>query len=301
VPTVSVIIPTHNRSALLQRAMASVLCQTFRDLELVVVDDASSDDTSEIVAKFGDSRVKYIRQATNHGPSIARNTGISHSSGQYIAFLDDDDEWMPEKLQRQLPRLDSSPRKVGVLYTTSLAVDGRSGKCLSRYTAKVKGDVLESMLLHGAVAPTSTFLCRRECFDKVGLFDPSLSYGEDFDMWLRIARDFEFDYIDEPLVRYTLPHTNVSSLSRKYNAVIRGIETTLDRYHDVFVRHAGAHALAHVRLGVVRCLNGEMGKGRAAFVKAIRLNVVEPRAYFNLVLSLLGANAFKKVKARGSR
>jgi hypothetical protein len=103
------------------------------------------------------------------------------------------------------------------------------------------------MLLDGPVAPTSTFLCRRECFDKPGLFDPSLHYGEDFDMWLRIARDFEFDCIDEPLVRYTLPHTNASSLSLKYSAIIRAIETNLDRYHDVFARHGTVHALSRVR------------------------------------------------------
>jgi hypothetical protein len=124
------------------------------------------------------------------------------------------------------------------------------------------------MLLDGPVAPTSTFLCRRrECFDKPGLFDPSLHYGEDFDMWLRIARDFEFDCIDEPLVRYTLPHTNASSLSLKYSAIIRAIETNLDRPIPLRLRATRycSRTIPCALLGVLYCLNNEMDKGRAAF------------------------------------
>src|SRR5258705_13939604 len=99
---VSVVIPTHNRSEFLRSAIASVLGQTYQDFELIVVDDASTDSTAEVVVSFNDSRIKFIRHQTNQGGSAARNTGIRASKCDYIAFLDDDDEWSPRKLSKQV-------------------------------------------------------------------------------------------------------------------------------------------------------------------------------------------------------
>ena len=115
-PTVSVIIPTHNRSQLLKRAIGSVLNQTYSKLECIVVDDASTDETTEVVASFNDDRIRCFRHKINRHASAARNTGIRHSKGELIAFLDDDDEWMDGKLEQQVNLLQKSPQNIGLVY-----------------------------------------------------------------------------------------------------------------------------------------------------------------------------------------
>src|SRR5688572_16958601 len=120
---VSVIIPTHNRAQSVVTAIASVVRQTFQDLEIIVVDDASNDDTAEVLAQFRDKRIKVIRHQTNRGGAAARNTGIRHSTFDYIAFLDDDDEWLPEKLAKQMAALLTSPPEVGCVYTGYFVVE----------------------------------------------------------------------------------------------------------------------------------------------------------------------------------
>src|SRR5262245_46065882 len=119
---VSVVIPTYNRATLVVRAVRSVLSQTFPDLEVLVVDDASSEDVFDAVMRFGDPRVRYWRHAVNRGVAAARNTAMAHASGEFIAFLDDDDEWLPDKLMTQLDRLRRASRRLGLLGSGHYAV-----------------------------------------------------------------------------------------------------------------------------------------------------------------------------------
>src|ERR1700737_4457090 len=116
-PKVSVIIPTYNRAELLRSAIISVLTQIFQDFEVIVVDDASRDNTQNVVHSFNDRRIRYIRNGMNKGDAVARNVGITNSSCEYIAFLDDDDEWLPEKLEKQINLLENSSPNVGVVHT----------------------------------------------------------------------------------------------------------------------------------------------------------------------------------------
>ncbi len=116
-PTVSVIIPTYNRAHLLGRAIESVLDQTYQDFEIIVVDDASADETEEVVKSFGDDRINHIRHQKNKGGSAARNTGIKAARGEFIAFLDSDDEWVPKKLEKEIDRLQTLSNEVGVVYS----------------------------------------------------------------------------------------------------------------------------------------------------------------------------------------
>src|SRR5262245_7479203 len=116
-PKVSVIVPTRDRAEYLRVAITSVLSQTFQDFELIVVDDASAENNFEVISSFHDDRIKFIRHETRKGGSAARNTGIINSSCDYIAFLDDDDEWFPDKIAKQIHLLHSSPPDVGCIYT----------------------------------------------------------------------------------------------------------------------------------------------------------------------------------------
>jgi glycosyltransferase involved in cell wall biosynthesis len=264
-------------------------------LEIIVVDDASEDNTQEVVKSFGDQRIRYIRHETNKRVATARNTGILNANGKYIAFLDDDDEWLPEKLKLQFDLLEGRSAIVGGVYTGSLAVEGLSRKVISKLTATKRGYIFDEMFIAGSIAPTSTFFFRKECFEKVGLFDVSLDYGEDFDMWLRIAKEFQIECIEEPLVRFMSPN-NKPSLSANYDLIVRGREAYLRKYAALLSRDNKLHSYYYLNLGVFYCYNGNISNGRKAFIKAIKIYPFELRYYYNLCLSFLGTKNFKKLK-----
>lgn len=294
-PQVSVIIPTYNRSDFLRIAIASALSQTFQSLEIIVIDDASENDVKKVTTQFGDGRLRLVRHRTNRGVAAARNTGVANAQGKYIAFLDDDDEWLPDKIERQFELLERSPKSVGVVYTGWVAVDAASGRVLYRVTPNERGDIFESMLLQDSLAPTSSLFLKKECFEKVGLFDVEFAYGEDFDMWLRIAQEYQFDFVKESLVRYSIP-LGKASLSMNYEQIIKSAEAQIRKHAAFFALHRRILGGRYLSLGVLHCYNGDVRKGRAAFYNGIRTYPFEMRHYFNLFLSFLGSAKFRKLK-----
>jgi glycosyltransferase involved in cell wall biosynthesis len=292
-PKVSVVIATYNRAPFLRPAIHSVLNQTFEDFELIVVDDGSQDNTAEVVNGFRDNRLRYIPHTVNKGGGAARNTGILNSAGEYIAFLDDDDAWLPEKLEKQVALLDRSPRTVGGVYTGTFNVHKASGRIVSQRLPSKRGHIFQDMLTHNWVRTTTTVVVRKECFDKVGLFDETLTSSQDYDMWIRIAKEYEFECIAEPLAKYYVHDTRIST---NHLAIINGMESMLEKYGDLFARSKRDLSRRYRVLGTRYCYINELAKGRAAFFKAIRVCPVEPRNYFNLALSFLGVRNFTHLK-----
>tara|TARA_B100000315_G_scaffold250390_1_gene283149 strand:- start:147 stop:1058 length:912 start_codon:yes stop_codon:yes gene_type:complete len=205
-PTVSVIIPTHNRSQLLKRAIGSVLNQTYSKLECIVVDDASTDETTEVVASFNDDRIRGFRHKINRHASAARNTGIKYSQGEYIGFLDDDDEWMPDKLKQQVDLLNISSPNIGLVYCWMSYI--ANGVMQKIYTPKLKGYIFKEMLDKQAIGNSSTLLVRKKVIDEIGCFDESLPRGNDGDFIRRVCRKYEVDFIPEVLVKVYTDHGN---------------------------------------------------------------------------------------------
>jgi glycosyltransferase involved in cell wall biosynthesis len=205
-PRVSVIIPAFNASRFISQAIESVLDQTFTDRELIVVDDGSTDDTASLVMKYGE-KLRYIYQK-NQGLSSARNTGIVKAEGEYIGFLDADDYWDREKLRHQVALLDSSP-DTGVVYT-ALKVVNKDNHEIEERGCLVRGRIFFSLLTENCVVGScSSALIRRECFEKAGTFDEMLSASEDWDLWLRIAPYYLFDFVDLPLTFYRIHEGNM--------------------------------------------------------------------------------------------
>lgn len=200
-PKVSVVIPTYNRSNLVKRAMQSVLDQDYRDLELIVVDDASTDDTEEQVRSIVDHRIRYIRQSRNQDVSAARNRGMREARGEYIAFLDSDDEWLPNKLTLQVEKFEQLPPSYGALYTgTETKYEDGS---IYHFNPRFKGDVLGKLLTENITDKGSaSVIIRKNVIRVVGFFDEKIPAMEDYDYWIRIARYYKFDYIEQPLIRY---------------------------------------------------------------------------------------------------
>jgi len=197
-PLVSVIIPTHNYGDFVATAIESVFAQTYQRIELIVVDDGSTDDTRQVVERYG-TRVTYVFQP-QRGAAAARNTGIVRSTGSYLAFLDADDMWLPRKLERQVALLEAMPQ-VGLAYAWYALTDEVGTPLPQRFeTWAPDGDLLESLPL--SLAPyTPTWLIRRACIDHVGPFDTSFAISEDWEFCLRLAlAGYQFACAREVLV-----------------------------------------------------------------------------------------------------
>jgi len=202
-PRVSIIIPTHNRAPLLKNALHSVLAQTFQGFEVIVIDDGF-DDTANIVSAYS-QRVLYVRIRPTRLPAVARNVGLQMAQGEYIGFLDSDDQWLPQKLERQIEILDKYP-SVGLVCSNALVLKNGQDKLVRLYLREDQGRsgwVLKELLKDNFVI-TSTAVIRRSLLNRVGIFseDPLLRVGEDYDLWLRISALSEIYYIDEALAIY---------------------------------------------------------------------------------------------------
>lgn len=195
---VSVVIPTYNSSVSLREAIESVLAQTYKDFEIIVIDDGSTDDTEAVVRSLG-NRVGYFKQE-NQGAGAARNAGIKRSRGEYIAFLDADDLWGAGKLDQQIPLLEHDPQ-LGLVYS-DWAVVSSDGVIEQSYLQKVpsaSGYVFDKLVQWGFIL-TSGVVVRRTCLDDVGDFDNSLSIAQDYDLWLRICYRWKVALVEKPLV-----------------------------------------------------------------------------------------------------
>ena len=194
---ISVIIPTYNRKHTLQRAIDSVLAQTFKPFEIIIVDDGSKDGTKEWLLLNYPS-VQYIHQP-NNGVSSARNKGIQISQGSWIALLDSDDEWMPEKLEYQ-SRFIEVNRNSSFCHTNEIWI--RNGVRVNQMKKHKKygGDIFKHCLDICRISPSSSII-KKDVFEEVGAFDESLTVCEDYDLWLRVTAKFNILFLDEPLIK----------------------------------------------------------------------------------------------------
>ena len=209
--SVSVIIPVYNRAGVVGRAIESVLSQTYTDFELIIVDDGSTDGLDDTLRLFNDSRIRLIRQP-NGGVSSARNRGVKSARYDYIAFLDSDDQWMPDKLEKQIRLITASPDN-RICYTGEQWI--RHGQPFNHKKSRRKyaGYVFEQCLRDCFIG-CSTVLMRKSLFYEAGGFDVSLEVCEDYDLWLKISAKYPVLYIDECLIRKHGGHSG--QLSRKY-------------------------------------------------------------------------------------
>src|SRR3569833_1056935 len=200
-PLVSVVIATYNAGAYLREAIESVLAQSVSDLEVIVVDDGSTDPTRELVSQIKDERLKYFWQA-NAGQTSAKNHGVQRATGRFIGFCDGDDYWYKDKLELQLPLMAQAP-EVGVVYSPADAID-QDGVFLDKtITSPYRGNVTHHLFMSNFVS-FGTALVRSECFNRVGGFDSSLRMGIDWDLWLRISVHYQFVFVFKATYAYRI-------------------------------------------------------------------------------------------------
>ena len=284
-------MPTHNRAHIVGKAIQSILDQTYQDFEFIIVNDASNDNTEEVVKGFTDERIRYTRMEKSPGTSAAaRNTGIRMARGKYIAQQDDDTIWNPEKLAKQVKVMDAAPPEVGIVYTGFLIhTDARNHYLPEPYILEREGNIFKQVLKGEGFSTNPPILARRECYERLGLYDEELPSMLDWDMWIRMAKHYQVRLIDEPLVT-----THYSPSTSHYNemAFIKGFIAVLDKHFNEYIEtDKELLARSYFERGLSLCLMrdaAERAEGRKYVQKAFRLSPLRLRHGMGVIASWLG-------------
>jgi glycosyltransferase involved in cell wall biosynthesis len=275
-PRVSIIMPVYNVEAYVAEAIDSVLAQTFREWELIIVDDGGSDSSIDICSRYNDPRVRVVSQ-TNRGLAGARNTGILNSRGDYIALLDADDRWVPEKLVLHVIHLDSSPQ-VGVSFAGSYMIDAEGNRLAQAQRPKTEAVSAHRILCRNPVGNGSAAVIRRATLEQIAFahpdeplrtcfFDESFRQSEDIELWVRISlqTSYRFDGIDQLLTEYRIVAGGLSAnVARQFETWERMVAKTKSYAPEFIARH-GAKARAY-QLRYLARRSVQMGDGAFALV-----------------------------------
>lgn len=269
-PLVSVIIPAYNAAAYLPRALESVLAQTYKNYEILVVDDGSTDATAEIVKRF--PTVRLLSQP-HSGAGAARNRGIEAARGSIVAFLDADDLWMPPKLEKQVAFLQHHPH-IGMVICEHILVEEDGRERTSDKSVLFKGDTVRNIFLHSDVA-TPTVIVRKQVFDKIGLFEEALLCAEDENLWMRIGIAYPIGLVPEPLVKVTIHPSSTSRQKGMIQSAVREHLRLLPLKYPTLAAHLGPlvhtkRARLHFACGLESLANNDLRVAKGNFAIAMK-------------------------------
>ena len=299
-PKVSIIMPVLNGERYIGQAIASIVEQTFRNYELIVVDDGSTDGTAQCVQRFANKlELKYIRHTQNQGIGRSVNDGIRHAAGEFIAFLDHDDIWLPVFLETQLAYLRQHP-EVAMVHSDFQTVDGE-GNILedsvssARGRIEPSGHIFRELFLHSLVCG-NTVLIRKECFEQLGTFDENLRYG-DYHMWMRIGRHHRIDYTPKVLTQYRQHRTQQTRSSplpgpAEDSVELQAIKSIITAYPEIR-QELGAKTVdrristLYFKMAFASFESNSFGNARAFLLPAIKLWPTNVRYLLLLAATLL--------------
>lgn len=241
---VSIITPTYNRAHYLKYAIKAALEQTYINFELIVVDDGSTDGTASLMENFlTDDRIKYVK-TDNHGQAAARNTGISYAQGEFISFLDSDDRWFADKLEKSVNVLNGNPQ-VDILYGDRLTINS-NGDVTSSYNMKRYSGNITKYLLRDNCVSFSTTIVRKKCFDEMGSFLSSDRLNEDYELWLRFSTRYQFYYLKDYLSYYRISDGQLSaSVTERLEANELLLKTFLESHSETLSQQDIKNGWAH--------------------------------------------------------
>lgn len=283
---VSVIIATYNKSNLILRTIQSVINQTFQDFELIIVDDGSDDNTLEVIKKISvkDKRIKYIYQK-NQGYASALNNGISLSNGKYIAILDDDDEWLPEKLEKQIQIFEKYP-SVYLVSCWLFKISENNKRLFKTYSGLIENRKWCDFFKSNGILTSSSILFKKEIFDELGGFDSKLKLVCDLEFYIRVINNYDIYFLPIPLLNY---YDYSNSLSKKdfwlkwpseFNYILNKYEKVLNK-----CKYAQIYFLK--TLGTCYLLQGKYKIAREFLLKCIKLNSFKLRFYLQYFLTFI--------------
>ncbi|MCL5291942.1 MAG: glycosyltransferase [Actinobacteria bacterium] len=291
-PLVSAIIPVYNGAAYICETLESVLSQTYPKLEVVVVNDASTDESAGLLHQYGE-RITYIERPVNRGVAASRNAGVAASHGDLVAFLDQDDLWLPERISRGVEAFFANP-KAGLVAANTYVQEGENRIACWRRVVRTGDRITKRLLADNFICSAGAMVSRR-ALDEVGFFDESFYGADDFDLWYRIAGKFEVVLIDEPLAVWK---RRPSSLSSNTERMLKDIVNVYNKILSVEENDEEREIAAHRRLellfklGIVQSLSGDDGAARETFRQvaelgapsfeaglAIRLHAISPALF----------------------
>jgi glycosyltransferase involved in cell wall biosynthesis len=276
-PKVSVVIPTYNRPQLLKRAVKGALEQTYKNLEIIIVDDSPTDASTEMLKEFPSKNIRYLRRSQKRGISSAKNLGIRIAVGDFIAFLGDDDEWLPNKLELQVKSFSKVEPETGVIHSNCFAEYGNG---ISIYHKTDIGEQSLVKLLEYDFIADSTALVKKECFEKVGYFDESLPYAEDWDFYIRLAKQYKIKYIPEPLA---ILHLTSDGLGRNLRNRNQGYQLFLAKHWQEYKKHKRILACYLRQIGIDLNVIGKKRRGKIFLINAFRIFPLDPKPVFDVI------------------
>lgn len=288
IPSVSAIIPVYNRPELFQKAVQSILSQSYQDFEIIVVDDAS---TPCIKYVFDDRRVRLIRRDKNGGTGTARNTGIQAARGRYIAFLDSDDIWLPGKLLHQIPFLEKHPEGQAAITGYNLKMPGLAERSVLPPQPR---SWLRHLIMGSSLGAGSTLLVRRECFAEIGFFDEQLSHYEDLDWLLEYSKKYSLIALREPLARVEKQgRASAEEIERSAHYFVKKHKTDFEQFGFYGSRALGKRWLI---VATYYFAEGNKSKGSEYLLKTLKQNPFQrPGMYLRIIDSLLGTSLHQKI------
>jgi glycosyltransferase involved in cell wall biosynthesis len=305
-PRVTILLTCYNHFEYLPECLDGVLAQTFTDYEILALDDGSTDGTREwLKEREAEGKLRCIFNEQNLGTYATLNVGLGKAKGEFIAVLNDDDLWAGAKLERQIAMFDSNER-LGLVHTSGWFIDGQGNKVEGEplgfaFPSTRTGEILHDLMHHNQII-TSSALVKRECFEKLGPFDPSYYGCGDWNMWLRVAREYHIGFVDEPLTFYRVHETNASRNIEKMlddDYRVREWITTWDQIplrkfeHQTELLHAFTHNWAC--LGTIRTWRGNAKGGRQAYLRSIRLMPYRIKSYLRWIATFLPRETFRKL------
>lgn len=292
-PEVSVVIPTYNRAHLISRAIQSVLSQSYQNLEIVIIDDGSIDNTEEIIKSFKNDRIVYIRHDKNKGASAARNTGIKASKGEYIAFQDSDDEWFPEKLEQQMKAFNNGSPEVGVVYCGFYRIEADKEIYIPGDNIAKKEGNIHTELLKGNFIGTPAVLVKKECFENIKYFDENIPALEDWELWIELSKHYLFKYVNKSLLRsYSTPN----SVNLNSKNLLKARETILANHLNDFNKNKNILSDHYFNIAVEHYLNGDFAIGKHYLINSVKANPLNFKAILRLLVLLSGQKTYYKLR-----
>lgn len=274
-PHVSIIIPVFNSEKFIQKTIESVIAQTYSDWEIIAINDGSTDKSLEILNKYKQelpSKIHVINQK-NSGPSSTRNKGITEAKGKYIAFLDSDDLWMLNKLEKQVEFLESD-KEIGLLFSDCYVIEGNriiNGKSYLERSKPFRGKIFNHLFYNNFI-PTSTAIVRKDVLKEVGLFNQQYKISQDYDLWLRIAENYSVDFLDELLAEYRFHNEGISRnvelmINEDFNIMQYWLNTKPELKKKLNIQIKQKRTRLHYQLALYYYHNFKIMKASQEFVK----------------------------------
>jgi glycosyltransferase involved in cell wall biosynthesis len=299
-PLVTAVVTTYDRPQLVRRAIKSALAQTYEPLEIIVVEDGSNGSVKVWLEEQGFDHIRYIRHEENQGLAAARNTGLKLARGKYIAYLDDDDEWLPEKTAKQVKLAEKEAKSCAVVYCGALVVSPE-GDLVGENMPRLKGDIREAIHEKGLFTIPSSCLFQREALECIGGYDENLSSHIDHDIWLQLAQaGYAAEYVSECLVR---AHQHLGyQMTTDVEARMQATREFCDKWRleltDWWRQREAERYCSEFRARVMGMLgwslveSGQRMQSAKCFLSAIRHHPTQRRYYQGLVASALGRSNY---------